>query len=203
MIPTDPQAASDDSLVVHRRKLLKAAASAAPLVATLPLGGAWATSTSQCIADAAAQSAAGQIANTRSWPPPNSDTYVRVQGQQVTFTKGTCCPPRTETAIVYHIAALDGGAEWKYWKADGSSFNPTGWTRGTVANVALLKVFHPVPNATNPLTVEQCIPGTNDSVPTCLFPVTQVQLGSTQNIGIQTSCLCSVSPTSMPPGFCI
>lgn len=193
---------------VARRRFLKLAATAAPLVATLPSGAARAMgSSSQCILDAIGASDNGNVAPVSSWLPPTSDTYIRQEGQQVSFSREdqTTFPPTIETRTAFHIAALDSGSVQRYWLADGSEFFPTPavgkpWTEDGRSNVGLLKVFQP-DSWTDPTTVGQCDPGTNDTPPTCLYPVSRIVPGG--NIGIQASCLCSVNPNALPVGYCV
>jgi len=190
-----------------RRRFLKLAATAAPLVATLPSGAARAMgSSAQCVLDAIEASDDGVVPAVSTWLPPTSDTYVRLQGQQVSFSRDdqSTFPPSIETRTAFHIEALDGTDE-RFWLADGSEFFPTpsgepAWNEDGRANVGLLKVFQP-DSRTDPTTVGQCSPGPNDGPPTCLYPVSRIVPGG--NIGIQASCLCSVNPHALPADYCV
>jgi hypothetical protein len=189
-----------------RRNFLKAAASAAPLVATLPSGAAWATSTSQCILDAI--KASPTLTGAVDWPPPSADQFVRVKGETVTWeqTQYVPPPPTLKTQLTYHIPSLDNGTEL-YWMPDGKPFDPTDWKEKGRTDVALLQVFTPQPwtadpSKIGPTTVGPCSPGESDTKGGCIYPVSQVNTANPPNIGMQASCLCSVNPGAMPSGFC-
>jgi len=186
-------------LAAGRRNFLKAAASAAPLVATLPSGATWATSTSQCILDAI--TASPSLPGAVDLSPPSADQFVRVKGEAVTWqeVQYNPPPPALKTQLTYHIKALDNGTEL-YWMPNGEPFvPPAGWTVKGRTDVGLLQVFTPQPSTTDPTTVGSCSPGTYDTQGVCLYPVSQVK---SPNIGMQASCLCSVNPGAMPNGFC-
>ena len=114
-----------------RRDLLKQAALAAPLIATLPSGAVWANASSyQCVAQDA----------TRTPNPavPAADEWLRLAATVVDYSHGN------ETATVYELP--DGSL----WLPDGSEFDPQGWRRldSTAAPTNVLELF-----STSPLRV--------------------------------------------------
>lgn len=182
------------NLRAGRRRLLKMAAAAAPLVATIPCGAARASgSAAQCLIDAIDNSEAGLVDPVQSVPAPPGDTYVRVQGKRIIFARNdeTVFPPVIDEVVAFQVPGYPSGT---YFRADGTVFDPNEnpsnpYTQQSSADVGLLKVFQP-DSRTDPTTVGDCVPGGNDSASTCLYPVSQID---SNNIGVQASCLLSVT----------
>jgi hypothetical protein len=176
-----------ETVVQSRRRLLKAAAATAPLIATLPNGAAWATaSTAQCIITSRTGAA-----NVVSDPPPDGDTFVRQKGREVVVGK----EDETDTSkwkTVYTIKPDDTS----YYDSDGKKYNlPGSWEEKASTDKQLLRFFDatsPDDVVNNPTGVENC--GDTPIPPQCIFPVDQVGSGG-NNQPLATSCLCSVNPT--------
>jgi hypothetical protein len=177
--------------MASRRRLLKAAAAGAPLIATLPNGAAWATaSTAQCIVSS--RTASPQ--NVASDPPPAGDTFVRQMGREVQVGPTGSSDPAT-FVTVYTISPDNT----TYYNADGSVYSsgglPSGFQEKTATSKQLLRVFDATSDtgdpAGNPTGIANC--GATPTPPRCIFPVDQVG-SSGDNQPIYTSCLCSVTP---------
>ena len=152
-----------------RRALLKAAAAAAPIVATLPCGAALAnTSAAQCIAN-------NQAAN-----PPEVDTPATPGGpQEDTFLRYMAWQRRCGRALYYYVYT-PAGNQW--YKADGTVENPTcgDLTPGGTGDVKVYVLAHWIPN-----------PASTSVTANGFYPVTKLD-GTNQ--GITASCYCSVDP---------
>ncbi len=190
--PLEPNTDREPILQV-RRRLLQAAAAAAPLIATLPNGAAAATaSTAQCIVASREASPSDVI------PAPALDTFVRQHGTMAVFH----LDGNTETKeTVYSMAATPPST---YYKSDGTVFDTTGWIKDSETDVLLLRVFRPTSDTfdpvENPTSMADC--GSTPIPPQCIFPVTKQDPGSNAgNMGITASCLCSVNP-SLVAGAC-
>jgi hypothetical protein len=188
-----------------RRSLLKLAASAAPLVATLPCGAAWANNSAyQCVSASKTRSdTAGAVLSIAT---SNTDGFSRVIGLKYSYRKVTArppLPPIVTTAVAYGSSAF-GTTQYM---DDGTIFNPTGWSLNptispTPSTVYLMVLFTPVyspSDPTVPVTVSSpCTPGTFDSIPSCVYPASRRQTGVGGNMGIYTSCLLSVQAGPPP-----
>jgi hypothetical protein len=104
--------ASDSALSTHRRRLLKAAASAAPVIATLPSGEALAAASAlQCIIneqDGTKGPAPGQV------PSPSPDGYARLLGDKETYAIENGSGGFL-FADVYHVQLPASGEEIRVW----------------------------------------------------------------------------------------
>jgi hypothetical protein len=101
-------------------------------------------------------------------------------------------PPQIETVNVYQLTAYPG----QLLSASGDIFDPASFSPafqqvpGSSTQVSVLALYQP-DDPNDPTTVGQCIPGTNDPLPTCLYPASQFSPNG--NIGMTTSCLVSVT----------
>jgi len=213
--PGSPEQRMRDEPTPERRRLLKAAAAAAPLIATLPSGAARAmSSTSQCIIQDRAkcqidQTVDGAVALL------DYDGYARELGFAYVFSNGT------NDVTVYQVPAL--GSQY-YFGSSGTLANGTEYTIGEVFSpsggdatggydwsqtsgpqqVLLLRLYRAESDTgdalDNPTGVTTCSPGTTDTGSTCLFPVSQIgspdELNQNpgNNTGLTTSCLTSFDP---------
>ncbi|WP_295431458.1 hypothetical protein [uncultured Thiodictyon sp.] len=210
-----------DEIQETRRRLLRAAAAAAPLVATLPSGAAYALgSTSQCI-DLSRDASQGAAFNPAL--SGTSDGFARVAGLSYIFQKGT--RPDTVTVPViaigtsadtppYYFASsgsvIVGGTTYSY--TVGAVFKPDefiggGWTKFTGPTpVQLAKLYRAASDTgdayNNPTCAVDCLPAGTDPSSQCVFPLSQIGPPDTQgegspgnNMGLTTSCLTSVHPT--------
>lgn len=179
---TTKDAPEEGAISETRRRLLQAAATAAPLIATLPNGAAAATaSTAQCIKSS--------VDAHPSDVSTSTDSFVRQSGKRFTYTRNS---PST-TITVYSI---DPNATTLY-RPNGNVFNPEGWTLvgGSEQNVYLLRVFKPIPTAIDPASATSVTNCNNNTIPpACIYPVNRVNTLN-GNQGLATSCLCSVNPT--------
>ena len=99
--PSKEQAGLPDSVSLSRRRLLRTAASAAPLIATLPSGAAMAqASAANCVIE-------DQEAARRGLPDaivePGSDNYIRVPGSEKQYLKSTGGGPPFRRITVYEF----------------------------------------------------------------------------------------------------
>ncbi|AUB81013.1 hypothetical protein [Candidatus Thiodictyon syntrophicum] len=207
-----------DEIQETRRRLLRAAAAAAPLVATLPSGAAYALgSTSQCIKDDRSNSQAVDF-NPALGGTASPDGFARVQGYQYTFRKGTERPP--VTLIVFSIGASanppyyfgSSGSIGSYSYTVGEVFDPATfaasvWTMTVGPDaVQLLKLYRAASDTgdadSNPTCAVDCLPASTDPQSRCIFPVSQIGPPDApgqnpgNNMGLTTSCLTSVHPIS-------
>jgi hypothetical protein len=196
--PVEPRSEQGPALP-SRRRLLRAAATVAPVIATLPNGAAWANaSTAQCIVTSRDTS---QSASTVGVPPSNvpafdvttaPDNFVRAPGLETTFKRGTA--PNVERQVVYSFPP-----DTTYYTPAGSVFNPRRWTVESTREVLLLRVFQPTSDTgdviSNPTSVDNC-PTAGPIPPQCIFPVSKRDTTGdlAGNTGLAYSCLCSVNP---------
>ena len=174
-----------------RRRLLRAAA-AAPLMATLPSGAAYANvSAFQCVVSSKSSSDAGSPLLSRS----GRDQWVR----QVATSR------RFRTTMHGFAEIKDGwliGSTW--YDAQGNIFVPnlgvgcsivTDYCPvGSPATVYVLVIYQPVPNGINPTSVNVIGIYPQYSIPSN-------RPSQVNNIGLFVSCMCSVAPGSNPSGF--
>ncbi len=188
-----------EAVMQSRRRLLQAAAAAAPMIATLPNGAMAATaSTAQCIVDSRDDSQA-TAADVVSDPRPTGDAFVRANGEAVNFNRRV--GQVSQNVTVYTIAPDSK----KYYYSNGNPFVPTGWTETSREPVLLMRVFVPTSDSgdviDDPTSVDDCL--TTSTHPLCIFPVSKREPSNDAgNMGIAQSCLCSVNPNLLPPGAC-
>lgn len=177
----------DTAAIQGRRRLLRAAAAIAPLVATLPNGASAANaSTAQCIVTSR---------NPNTPPAPvaaTPDGFVRQFGREVKVGLTVSNDPDSYI-IVYTI---NGETPLKYYRSDGSVWStglPSDYQEKSVEAKALLRYFDAAADDTN---VENCAP--ISAVPNCIFPVAQPGTAR-NNQPLFTSCLNSVNPGLLTP----
>jgi len=194
--PDSPEQRKRNEPSPERRRLLKAAAAATPLIATLPCGAARATSsTYQCaIVDRSMTQSgyvAGAVDGEQEGPYPNTkwDGYVRVQGWEYVYSDGG-----TEiTLYTIDPAVVEEGHEddATFYQANGDTFDDfTGLTRVSADPVGLLKLYVASGDIDD---VHSC------SVEPCIYPAQQLGSG-TGNFGLTGTCLTSVC--AGPSGSC-
>lgn len=167
----------------ERRLLLKAAATAAPIIATLPNGAALANaSAADCVVKDKALSDAGGAPPVNSPPPPAdgpSDAFVRYSAWQ-----------RICGVDVYYYVYAPSGAQW--YKADGTVAIPTcGSPTPPDSRAGDKKVY----------VLTYWIPEDdfNGVHPDGFYPVTNLD---DANMGITASCLCSVDAGYLSEPWC-
>jgi hypothetical protein len=181
-----------ETVVQSRRRLLKAAAATAPLIATLPNGAAWATaSTAQCVTD------------SREGPLPDGatshggDRFVRRGGYE-TWVK------EDGKRRSIHVCGIIGDEPNTYYSYDPPhevlpTITDTGATINRVeqTNRRIEKEFLQFFRATtDDAGVTNC-DGTDGGPavpPQCIFPYAQGNSGGQPLLG---TCLCSVNPGLM------
>lgn len=210
-----------DEIQETRRRLLRAAAAAAPLVATLPSGAAYALgSTSQCI-DLSRDASQGGAFNPAL--SGTSDGFARVPGFSYQFVKPGVRPATGVPVISmssniapYYFASTGsvvvGVPATTYSYTVGAEFKPDefaggGWTRNTgPTSVQLVKLYRAASDTgdayKNPTCAVDCLPTTTtDPSSQCIFPLSQIGAPDApgqnpgNNMGLTTSCLTSVHPS--------
>jgi hypothetical protein len=192
----------------NRRNLLKAAASMAPFVGTLPSGAALANASSvQC-----AIFLQGEAAEGRPIPISDSpDHFYRVPAKQWT----TRIPPNFEPGTVYQFTPLStpGASPPPAVRVDGSGNAleipppPDDQIPSDAVDVYLLTMYVPVDDpanvplqqlelASDNITPATCnIPsGKGFSAPPgtyCIYPIAPLEGGDFGNLGMSASCLTS------------
>jgi len=186
----------------NRRNLLKAAATMAPFVGTLPSGAALANASSvQCALFQQAEATQGR-------PNPITtaeDTYYRVAAKQWT----TGLPPNFDPVTVFQFTALDNSTVVRV-DADGNNVvipaPPNDQPPNNAADVYLLVLYVPkddplteldlVPSSTKPATCN--IPsGADFSAPPgtyCIHPIADLEGTAFGNMGMTGTCLASFMP---------
>jgi hypothetical protein len=177
-----------------RRRLLRAAASAAPLIATLPSGAAFATaSTYQCISKDKAASA-GTVPNFDDYKQ-SLDQWYRSKAYRVVWTHTSS--PDIPT---YRFSTDEVNGPF-YLEEGGGLFDLTkypGYTKGSAVEVYVLRLYVP-DNASDPTDVYPACTNPNGAgVPNgtaspsdqCVFPFTNRQ-GDV--MALTGSCWCSIS----------
>jgi len=193
---------SAGELSSNRRNLLKAAASMAPFVGTLPSGAALANASSvQC-----ALFLQGEAAEPRPNPATTSmDNYYRVAAKQWI----TSFPPLFEPATVYQFTAL-GTSTVVRVDANGNNLTipPTNPNPPSGAvDVYLLILYVPLDDPLTQLSLEDdgVTPascniasgkGFPDGTPVapgtyCIHPIARLEGGANGNMGMTASCLTS------------
>jgi hypothetical protein len=170
-----------------RRKVLLAAA-AAPIVATIPNGAAWASSVFQCVQSSSDDSEGAAL--TLSEP----DEWVRtaaLTAQFVTTQQGLPSP--------IPLWSLDNGTTW----LDESGVAQAASTDTTNCNPATQYCVSGTPTTTYVLAVYQANPDPENATAVTFqgfYPIEapEAQSGDQGNIGLYTSCLCSVNPGTGP-----
>jgi hypothetical protein len=141
---SDSEPPIDAPILEHRRRFLKAAASAAPLVATLPGGEALANSSAmQCVINEQ-QHNPGPATPFVSSPRPEGDTYLRVPGIIQTWGSFVGYPagPGQGLVQVFHFPATTTGGQpiWLVGQPQSGVVNPAPF--GTWFDPALAGVSH-------------------------------------------------------------
>ena len=189
----------------NRRSLLKAAASVAPFVGTLPSGAALANaSAAQCAIDQQTQAAMGKPLPE---VPPDSDNYVRVRA--ITWFGDN--PTGGAPIKFYQFTALDGTTSVRV-DSKGNRFpipggpNPfEGIPQDRLTEVELLVLYQPADSPLTRLeldadgiTPSTCTISSSDfSAPPgtyCIYPIAKLGQPAFGNIGMTTSCLASFAP---------
>ncbi|WP_200242146.1 hypothetical protein [Thiohalocapsa halophila] len=187
----------------RRRSLLKAAASAAPVIATLPSGEALANASAlQCVINE--QNQAGPPV-TVDIPVPDDDTYVRVSGEvREYFTEASNAGPG-ERRTVYFFEGDVPQANILV-NPDGSWFDDTGWQQDNsqTREAAFLVQYNAT--TTDPTTAEvntecELEVGTDSwtgivtgprAPQHCFYPMAvKAPQGNAGNVPLTTSCLAS------------
>lgn len=197
MVNQDPQSEQEQTGVGEtRRRLLRAAVAAVPVIATLRSGAAAAAaSTAQCIIGSrtASQTATDMVA----WSDPPPDKFLRWNGEEVTLSRRVGIIVTTVTK--YTIAPVTD----VYYNENGTVFNASGYTVTSRTPKLMLRVFVPTSDSgdpiNNPTSVDNCAAGTPP--PSCIWPVTK-RSSAADNTAIFHSCLCSVNPGLPPTGAC-
>lgn len=188
---SSPRPANPPTMSASRRRLLKAAARSAPLIATLPSGAALANASAfQCLTPL--QEAATGGAPDGALPSP--DGYLRVLAELVIFKNAVL---NIETGRAYRIPFAGGT---KLIDMNGNLFQiPRNSIEGSSSAVYLLVLYRS--RNTDPVTVDQecdlrTVTGWTPTSPkNCVYPIAQVstvQPGG--NLGMVASCWCSLSP---------
>jgi hypothetical protein len=208
--PTDNDGRPVEDVSVSRRHLLKAAATTAPLIATLPSGAALANASTQaCLAKEVERTTTGDV------PPdvdfPNSDTYVHVLGVEAIYSDGS------GSSFTIYYFNLDGpfrpGSVGDLALADVSVDSDGNWvdppdpTQYSITQIErrFLRIYQPNADLTD--VQEQCtLRAATASWPAsapdpqspeyCIAPIATPGEGSPINIANPTSCYCSINPTA-------
>ncbi|MCF6354819.1 MAG: hypothetical protein L3J26_06910 [Candidatus Polarisedimenticolaceae bacterium] len=154
-----------DQVSKQRRRLLKAAAVSAPVIATLQSGAAFAQASAlACIERDAAHNPPGEISD------PSSDTFVRVAMNKYTYWDGS--DTASETDFKYDVDSLHPSGP--YYNSDGSSWViPSGFAEYSSQTVYVLAYYD-----------------SNGALSGRIFP--EVQVGDDQVL--TTSCMTSFTP---------
>ncbi len=205
-LPNDPS--GDGTRSPDRRRLLKAAASIAPLAATLPNGAALAaTSIHRCISHDKALSdiPTGGSSHVPD-ESPTLDGFVRQQAYRVVWSRNA----GMDVVVTYTFTAGAPPLAATYYLATGATFDPAAfnpvYTHQSTTQTYVLAVFEPVDisdpgggisrcNDTNTnlfpdsSPIEPPVPGAPNQG--CIYPVMTRQTGLGGNMGITNSCLAS------------
>lgn len=190
--PFDDATPDRESVAQGRRRLLKAAATTAPLIATLPNGAAWATaSTNQCIIDSRNGASVDVVTS--------GDGFVRQNGQEVKIGLKTSTDPQTYKT--YYTIDPD---DTTYYDVNGNVYALTSdYEVKSKTDVQLLRFFDATSDtgdiANNPTGAANC--GDTPIPPQCIYPVDKKATAG-NNQALYTSCLCSVNPGLLPQGAC-
>jgi len=186
-----------------RRRMLRSAAYAAPLIATIPSGAVRAqASTAQCIVKDRANAPVATV---------SEDAYVRRPALFQAYLD--------DAGEAHTVLGFPQDNPSTFYEADLSNIGvpanllpdgiPSGWTLipGTDRDVFVLKYYKP-DNFDQPQTVTDICdvqPDDNGVTPTppedCLWQITTGEVG--ENQGMTVSCLCSVNPDLLPDGSCL
>jgi hypothetical protein len=178
---SDPCLAEDDDKAFREKRRLLKAAAAAPLVASLPTGPAWAmASASQCVIDSKQDTQESGNASLGYKFPNELDSLVRVKAK---FHKYQSV---SDPSVIVSVFELPGG---ELYLEDGTVFDPTGYNDLGAFDVYVLQIYEPDYIATGD-------PEAPNSVHN-VGPWPKFQLSSTDgpNMGITGTCLCSVEPS--------
>lgn len=199
---------------IDRRRLLRAAVAAAPVMATLPNGAALANASArQCLIQDKSHSDSFDIGvDPYTFDLSDSiDGYVRFTNAEKTWRvrigPGQFVFPVTYPMGTYPLdhPVVDLRGDPIEYKADGTIFVPNSGNGDTVQStrtVYLLGLYKPLPESSDfPTTVDTCdLNGATQPTPQgtinaglqCFWPVSERQTGNGGNMGISGSCLASV-----------
>jgi hypothetical protein len=191
-LPRGPHGADTEDPV--RRRLLRAAASAAPLIATLPSGAALAVASAyQCVpkdktaSDELADTPPSTTTDFQSSPPPPTDRWLRIAATRQRWVKGA-----KPADFVYAISFPSDDTFW--YLESGERFDTTGYRAvGRPETVAVLRIYSENALAMGDLS-DSCtvtVPtGANPPNSGCVFPVARRGVGD--NMGLTGSCWTSI-----------
>jgi hypothetical protein len=196
-----------------RRRLLRAAASAAPLIATLPSGVALAASAAPCVVQNRDLTnppgdTGGPTQGLDYTVGPSTDGWLRygpVSRAKWTRTIGTT----TEEAFAYEFPMSGGGKKW-YLETTGAEFIPTPpapevpWIEDTSSrrdDIYVLRLYAPKDDPASPTYVTRPVPclvpliddATLPYGGSCVFPFRR-RGGAENLLGMNASCMTSVLP---------
>lgn len=194
-MPSDPSLArpSDrSSPSASRRRLLKAAARSAPLIATLPSGAALANASAfQCLEKLQDLAGDGLPAGA---VPPSTDRYVRVQAKLEVYEDAAL----NRRWSVYRIPF--SGSDVLVDESGNLFIVPDDADLTGTTDVELLVLYRARDNSPNPVTADRncdlnAVTGWSPTSPeNCVFPIAKVNTVQPGNLGMSTSCLCSINP---------
>lgn len=179
----------------NRRRLLKAAATSAPLMATLPSGAALANASAfHCLVGM--QGEAGGVANEVI----ELDGFIRVPARRREYTD----PVGGDTFVRYVVSSSDhGGSGELILDSNGESYTsledslPENAEFIRQFNVYLLRVFGTTGTANDPpveLLGDGGCTGNGSSPNQCFWPIARQDSAQPGNIPLAGSCYCSIYP---------
>lgn len=194
----NPQANQVSGVSEQRRRLLRAAATAAPLVATIPNGAAWANaSTAQCILDGQPTAPIPPEVEIRATGPlpaeATPDNFLRVQGLYQEWTNGSTPSFYYKIGDTWYAAPPDQTTP-AIAIAGSPADPPLNLVLTSETNVLLLKYYKPDDEVTT--VTDQCdLSSAGATAPNdCVWPITTSSVGDGLNQGMAGSCMCSVNP---------
>lgn len=176
---------------VLRRRLLRAAASSAPLIATLPSGAALAQASAfQCLEQLKEIAAGGGPAGeTRVAPEgPGGDKFLRVMARATPYRL-------SGGQVVTHYVFTFRGTPFSI-DQDGNPWVDQGGLVGAEYDAYLLVIYHAEPDGQTPAATAACTTTPSSAPPyaNCVFPVAEVETAQPGNLGLRRSCWCSINP---------
>jgi hypothetical protein len=201
--PTDNDGRPVEHVSVSRRHLLKAAASTAPLIATLPSGAALAQASAiNCVIEEQGQAVDGLPTAI----DPAGDSYIVVTGESWYYVG---LPGGVSDRRVYFFDTLGDPPVRVQVDSDGNWVDVTGATASERQDNTFLVIFSTDADPATSIAESCTISGVDwsanpDSVmPTspefCIGPIAKVQVAQPGNIGLSLSCYNSVSPDDWNP----
>ncbi|MGB5834272.1 MAG: hypothetical protein WBG92_20120 [Thiohalocapsa sp.] len=201
-----PRDSQTTGVVEDRRRLLRAAATAAPLVATLPSGAAWAqASTAQCILDTQPGGSAYPgyesavieaniirvLAIKQDWiVPPDSTLTTTYYLPDAAAYYEAATDPADDAGLPVNPFPDDPLPAWVLVPGQDALEPPyAGLGFGEI--VYVLRMYRPDPNASTAETVVNCDGSETGTPPLCVWPVRSTNSGFQ---GMANSCMCSVNP---------